>query len=119
MAEKLEINADTSNGKAVVISIRGMLNTEAAAADLAEALQKHSQAANIILDLGNTEYIFHKGWEVVLKTLKTMKDNDKKNEIFMCALNQELSDLSSLMEFKKILKVFPDKESALAAVNDK
>jgi anti-anti-sigma factor len=68
-------------------------------------------SSNVILDLGDLEYISSAGLRVVLATAKNLKT--QKRELFISGLTGPVSDVFQLSGFSAILKIFDTNAQAL------
>jgi anti-anti-sigma factor len=70
-----------------------------------------SPAKKLIFDLTETNYISSGGWSLFLDNVKRARDQG--GDILLVGMKPEVRDAFELMEFHKIMRLFPSLETAL------
>lgn len=107
----MAIQLTTLENNIQFIQVDGRLDhsqTNTLAAQLDEALAR--QAPQIIIDLGQAEYINSGG----LRTLVTgwRKAKQQGGALVLCGLNDRLLDIFSMVGFDKVFNILPDADAA-------
>jgi len=96
-----------------VIKVGGYIDTTTSA-ELEHALSQliKSNSYNIIIDLGNVDYISSAGWGIFISEIKGIREN--KGDLKLVSMIPDVYDVFELLEFHYILKAFDTLEEAIA-----
>lgn len=96
-----------------VIKVGGYIDTTTSA-ELEHALSQliKSNSYNIIIDLGNVDYISSAGWGIFISEIKGIREN--KGELKLVSMIPDVYDVFELLEFHYILKAFDTLDEAIA-----
>ena len=98
-----------------VIKVGGYIDTTTSA-ELEHALSQliKSNSYNIIIDLGNVDYISSAGWGIFISEIKGIREN--KGDLKLVSMIPDVYDVFELLEFHYILKAF-DSLACVVAVD--
>ena len=96
-----------------VIKVGGYIDTTTSA-ELEHALSQliKSNSYNIIIDLGNVDYISSAGWGIFISEIKGIREN--KGDLKLVSMIPDVYDVFELLEFHQILKAFGSLDEAIA-----
>ena len=93
----------------------GRLDTAAAPAfELEMVAATKSGTLRLLIDLANLVYVSSAGLRVLLKAAKQLRAMDGR--IALCGLQPQVAEVFAISGFGAIVPVYPDRESALAAL---
>jgi len=99
-------------GNVLIVSLQGKLNSSNAAQVEAEILQHISRGVNqLLLDLGELDYISSAGLRVVLVTAKRLKQS--AGVLVLCGIQNPIREVFEISGFLNILNVADTREHAL------
>ncbi|MFQ5602347.1 MAG: STAS domain-containing protein [bacterium] len=96
-----------------VIKVGGYIDTTTSA-ELEHALNSvlRSNSYNIIIDLGNVDYISSAGWGIFISEIKGIREN--KGDLKLVRMIPDVYEVFELLEFHYILKAFDSLDEAIA-----
>ena len=106
--EKVGANQDIA-----VIKVGGYIDTTTSA-ELEHSLSSilKSNCFNIIIDLGNVDYISSAGWGIFISEIKGIRE--KHGDLKLVRMIPDVYEVFELLEFHYILKAFENIEEAIA-----
>lgn len=101
-----------------VIKVGGYIDTTTSA-ELEHALSGllKSNSYNIIIDLGNVDYISSAGWGIFISEIKGIRE--KSGDLKLVRMIPDVYEVFELLEFHYILKAFDSLEEAIADFDGK
>ncbi len=81
-------------------------------ADLVTLIEEGNQ--NIILDLGNVDFIDSSGLAAVVSGMKALKG---RGDISICSLKDSVIPLFELTRMNRVFKIYKNVENAIASLN--
>lgn len=113
---KIELNVRSANEHASIIDVKGDLNGYAEDS-LMEALTKATDngVRNVIFNFEELEYMNSSGIGVLVTLLIRVKRNNQR--LLAYGLSQHYVQIFELTRLDEAIKLFPNEEQAVAAVN--
>lgn len=95
-----------------IIKVGGYIDTTTSA-ELEHALSSvlKSNCSNIIIDLGNVDYISSAGWGIFISEIKGIREN--QGDLRLVRMIPDVYEVFELLEFHYILKAFETLEEAI------
>ena len=102
-----ENNPDVS-----VLSVQGYVDTTTSA-ELEESLKRLLKKGrfNIVIDLGNVNYISSAGWGIFISEIKSIRENG--GDLKLASMIGDVYEVFELLEFQTILQSFDTVEEAV------
>lgn len=96
-----------------IIKVGGYIDTTTSA-ELEHALSSilKSHCCNIIIDLGNVDYISSAGWGIFISEIKGIRE--RRGDLKLVRMIPDVFEVFELLEFHYILKAFDTLEEAIA-----
>ncbi len=109
---KPEDNPDVS-----VISVKGYVDTTTST-ELEESLKRllGKGRYDIVIDLGNVNYISSAGWGIFISEIKEIRENG--GDLKLAAMIGDVYEVFELLEFQTILESFDTVEEAVGSFGD-
>ena len=109
---KPEDNPDVS-----VISVKGYVDTTTST-ELEESLKRllGKGRYDIVIDLGNVNYISSAGWGIFISEIKEIRENG--GDLKLAAMIGDVYEVFELLEFQTILESFDTVEEAVSSFGD-
>lgn len=109
---KPEGNPDVS-----VISVKGYVDTTTST-ELEESLKRllGKGRYDIVIDLGNVNYISSAGWGIFISEIKEIRENG--GDLKLAAMIGDVYEVFELLEFQTILESFDTVEEAVGSFGD-
>lgn len=109
---KPEDNPDVS-----VISVKGYVDTTTST-ELEESLKRllGKGRYDIVIDLGNVNYISSAGWGIFISEIKEIRENG--GDLKLAAMIGDVYEVFELLEFQTILESFDTVEDAIDSFGD-
>jgi anti-anti-sigma factor len=109
---KSDENPDVS-----VISVKGYVDTTTSA-DLEESLKRllGKGRYDIVIDLGNVNYISSAGWGIFISEIKEIRENG--GDLKLAAMIGDVYEVFELLEFQTILESFDTVEEAISSFGE-
>jgi len=110
---QLSVKQTGANNDISIIKVGGYIDTTTSA-ELEHSLESliKSNNYNIIIDLGNVDYISSAGWGIFISELKGIRDNG--GDLKLVSMMPDVYEVFELLEFHYILKAFDSIEDAIA-----
>lgn len=110
---QLSVKQTGANNDISIIKVGGYIDTTTSA-ELEHSLETLLKADNhnIIIDLGNVDYISSAGWGIFISELKGIRD--KGGDLKLVNMMPDVYEVFELLEFHYILKAFDSIEDAIA-----
>ncbi len=110
---QLSVKQTGANNDISIIKVGGYIDTTTSA-ELERSLDYllESDNYNIIIDLGNVDYISSAGWGIFISELKGIRD--KGGDLKLVNMMPDVYEVFELLEFHYILKAFDSIEDAIA-----
>ena len=110
---QLSVKQTGANNDISIIKVGGYIDTTTSA-ELERSLEYllKSDNYNIIIDLGNVDYISSAGWGIFISELKGIRD--KGGDLKLVNMMPDVYEVFELLEFHYILKAFDSIEDAIA-----
>jgi anti-anti-sigma factor len=70
----------------------------------------------VIINFSKINYLSSAGLRLLLSATKKFKS--KQGELVCCSINEEVMEIIKMASFERILTIYPDEKSALAALQD-
>ena len=82
-------------------------------AEISKTLQTlvTAQRKKLVFDLTETNYVSSGGWGLFINTAQQLRETE--GDIFLAAMKPEIYDAFELLEFHKLIRLFPTVEAAL------
>jgi anti-sigma B factor antagonist len=112
--EGIQVSVEhASNSNIAIIKVGGYIDTTTSA-ELEHSLDKLLKAGtyNIIIDLGNVDYISSAGWGIFISEIKGIRE--KGGDLKLVRMIPDVFEVFELLEFHYILKAFDTIEEAVA-----
>lgn len=102
-----------ANQQISIIKVGGYIDTTTSA-ELEHALSSllKSKRQNIIIDLGNVDYISSAGWGIFISEIKGIRE--KNGDLKLARMIPDVYEVFELLEFHYILRAFDTLEEAIA-----
>lgn len=99
-----------------VLSVQGYVDTTTSA-ELEESLKRLLKKGrfNIVIDLGNVNYISSAGWGIFISEIKAIRENG--GDLKLAAMIGDVYEVFELLEFQTILACFDTVEEAVKSFN--
>ena len=109
---QLSVEKAGSNSNISVIKVGGYIDTTTSS-ELEHALNTLLKAGsyNIIIDLGNVDYVSSAGWGIFISEIKGIRENG--GDLKLVKMIPEVYEVFELLEFHYILKAFETQEEAI------
>jgi anti-sigma B factor antagonist len=109
---KPEDNPDVS-----VISVKGYVDTTTST-ELEESLKRllNKGQYDIVIDLGNVNYISSAGWGIFISEIKEIRENG--GDLKLAAMIGDVYEVFELLEFQTILESFDTVEEAVGSFGE-
>ena len=109
---QLSVEKAGSNNNISVIKVGGYIDTTTSS-ELEHALNTLIKAGsyNIIIDLGNVDYVSSAGWGIFISEIKGIRENG--GDLKLVKMIPEVYEVFELLEFHYILKAFDTLEEAI------
>lgn len=109
---QLSVEKAGSNSNISVIKVGGYIDTTTSS-ELEHALNTLLKAGsyNIIIDLGNVDYVSSAGWGIFISEIKGIRENG--GDLKLVKMIPEVYEVFELLEFHYILKAFDTLEEAV------
>jgi anti-anti-sigma factor len=109
---QLSVEKAGSNSNISVIKVGGYIDTTTSS-ELEHALNTLLKAGsyNIIIDLGNVDYVSSAGWGIFISEIKGIRENG--GDLKLVKMIPEVYEVFELLEFHYILKAFDTLEDAV------
>jgi anti-sigma B factor antagonist len=109
---KSDENPDVS-----VISVKGYVDTTTST-DLEESLKRllGKGRYDIVIDLGNVNYISSAGWGIFISEIKEIRENG--GDLKLAAMIGDVYEVFELLEFQTILESFDTVEEAVSSFGE-
>lgn len=113
MTDELKTQVRFVEDGAVVLSVRGFIDTNTAPA-LERALREHGGAAKnlVVLDLAGVDYVSSAGWGVVISVVNAFRARGA--DLRLAGMCNEVDQVYRLLEFPSIVSAFETVDEALA-----
>lgn len=110
---QLSVKQTGANNDISIIKVGGYIDTTTSA-ELERSLEflLKSDNYNIIIDLGNVDYISSAGWGIFISEIKGIRD--KGGDLKLVNMMPDVYEVFELLEFHYILKAFDSIEDAIA-----
>ncbi len=110
---QLSVKQAGANNNISVIKVGGYIDTTTSA-ELEHSLESllDSNYYNIIIDLGNVDYISSAGWGIFISEIKGIRE--KGGDLKLVSMIPDVYEVFELLEFHYILKAFDTLEEAIA-----
>ncbi|MFX0208955.1 MAG: STAS domain-containing protein [Candidatus Hodarchaeota archaeon] len=110
---QLSVKQAGVNNNISVIKVGGYIDTTTSA-ELEHSLESllDSDYYNIIIDLGNVDYISSAGWGIFISEIKGIRE--KGGDLKLVSMIPDVYEVFELLEFHYILKAFDTLEEAIA-----
>jgi anti-sigma B factor antagonist len=110
---QLSVKQAGVNNNISVIKVGGYIDTTTSA-ELEHSLESllDSNYYNIIIDLGNVDYISSAGWGIFISEIKGIRE--KGGDLKLVSMIPDVYEVFELLEFHYILKAFDTLEEAIA-----
>ena len=110
---QLSVKQTGANNDISIIKVGGYIDTTTSA-ELEHSLESliKSNNYNIIIDLGNVDYISSAGWGIFISELKGIRDQN--GDLKLVNMMPDVYEVFELLEFHYILKAFDSIEDAIA-----
>lgn len=113
--EGIQVSVETTGpGQSIsVIKVGGYIDTTTSA-ELEHSLSSllKSNRHNIVIDLGNVDYISSAGWGIFISEIKGIRE--KRGDLKLARMIPDVYEVFELLEFHYILKAFDSVEGAVA-----
>ena len=101
-------------GNVVVLTAEGRVDSTSSA-EFGARLDAHTgQSAHMLLDMAGVEFVSSAGLRVLLMTLKKLRTGGRT--LALCNLRPPILEVLEITGFNSLLVVYPDQETALAAL---
>ena len=102
------------NPEVSVISVKGYVDTTTSA-DLEESLKRllGKGRYDIVIDLGDVNYISSAGWGIFISEIKEIRENG--GDLKLAAMIGDVYEVFELLEFQTILESFDTVEEAVSS----
>ncbi|UCE04434.1 MAG: STAS domain-containing protein [bacterium] len=109
---QLSVKQAGVNNNISVIKVGGYIDTTTSA-ELEHSLESllNSNCYNIIIDLGNVDYISSAGWGIFISEIKGIRE--KGGDLKLVSMIPDVYEVFELLEFHYILKAFDTLEEAI------
>jgi anti-sigma B factor antagonist len=109
---QLSVEKTGSNNNISVIKVGGYIDTTTSS-ELEHALNTLLKAGsyNIIIDLGNVDYVSSAGWGIFISEIKGIRENG--GDLKLVKMIPEVYEVFELLEFHYILKAFDTLQEAI------
>ncbi len=109
---QLSVKQAGANNNISVIKVGGYIDTTTSA-ELEHSLEQllNSNCYNIIIDLGNVDYISSAGWGIFISEIKGIRE--KGGDLKLVSMIPDVYEVFELLEFHYILKAFDTLEDAI------
>lgn len=110
---QLSVKQTGANNNISVIKVGGYIDTTTSA-ELEHSLEQllNSNCYNIIIDLGNVDYISSAGWGIFISEIKGIRE--KGGDLKLVGMIPDVFEVFELLEFHYILKAFDSLDDAIA-----
>ncbi|MBN1154839.1 STAS domain-containing protein [candidate division KSB1 bacterium] len=110
---QLSVKQTGANNDISIIKVGGYIDTTTSA-ELEHSLESllKNNNYNIIIDLGNVDYISSAGWGIFISELKGIRD--RGGDLKLVNMMPDVFEVFELLEFHYILKAFDSIEEAIA-----
>ncbi|MBN2008661.1 STAS domain-containing protein [candidate division KSB1 bacterium] len=110
---QLSVKHTGANNDISIIKVGGYIDTTTSA-ELEHSLESLIKAGryNIIIDLGNVDYISSAGWGIFISEIKGIRE--KSGDLKLVNMIPDVYEVFELLEFHYILKAFDSIEDAIA-----
>ncbi|RMD91009.1 MAG: anti-sigma factor antagonist [Calditrichaeota bacterium] len=110
---QLSVKHTGANNDISIIKVGGYIDTTTSA-ELEHSLESLIKAGryNIIIDLGNVDYISSAGWGIFISEIKGIRE--KHGDLKLVNMIPDVYEVFELLEFHYILKAFDSIEDAIA-----
>jgi len=110
---QLSVKQAGVNNNISVIKVGGYIDTTTSA-ELEHSLESllNSDCYNIIIDLGNVDYISSAGWGIFISEIKGIRE--RGGDLKLVSMIPDVYEVFELLEFHYILKAFDTLEDAIA-----
>ncbi|MFW6139577.1 MAG: STAS domain-containing protein [Spirochaetota bacterium] len=110
---QVDVSYSGNNNEVAIISAKGFIDTTTAP-ELEKKLEEQLalNKYNIIVDLGNIDYVSSAGWGVFVSEIREIRENN--GDLVLANMSPDVYDVYELMEFSSILKSFDSLEEAKA-----
>jgi anti-sigma B factor antagonist len=105
------------NPEVSVISVKGYVDTTTSA-DLEESLKRllGKGRYDIVIDLGDVNYISSAGWGIFISEIKEIRENG--GDLKLAAMIGDVYEVFELLEFQTILESFDTVEEAVVSFGE-
>jgi anti-sigma B factor antagonist len=105
-------SAHPQNKDITLLSVKGFIDTTTAPEfDKTFQTVLGEKKYNLIIDLGNVNYISSAGWGIFVGEIKRIRG--QKGNLFLAAMTPEVREAYELLQFNTIIKSFPDVDQAV------
>ena len=110
---QLSVKQAGANNNISVIKVGGYIDTTTSA-ELEHSLDSllDSNSYNIVIDLGNVDYISSAGWGIFISEIKGIRE--KGGDLKLVSMIPDVYEVFELLEFHYILKAFDTLDEAIA-----
>ena len=110
---QLSVKQAGANNNISVIKVGGYIDTTTSA-ELEHSLDSllNSNSHNIVIDLGNVDYISSAGWGIFISEIKGIRE--KGGDLKLVNMIPDVYEVFELLEFHYILKAFDSLDDAIA-----
>jgi anti-sigma B factor antagonist len=109
----MEIREEVIGDATIVVPLARVDSSTAKAFEARMLAVVNSGAAKIVVDFGELDYISSAGLRVVLVGAKMTRGGRK---FALCSMKPHIREVFDVSGFAKILAIYPDRESVLAAL---
>jgi anti-sigma B factor antagonist len=112
---EFNVDLDLLEAPIAVLRLAGPVDSQSA-----EALQLALDGAldqgrdHLALEMSKVDFMSTAGWSTLVGTLRRVRT--RKGSIHLVALNKDVADVYSLLEFERLMPRHPDLDEALSAI---